>query len=78
MTGPFPPKIIAATAPHSGTKVYLTADDRWTPDQTLAEQIEDEAHAQIRLLDAEIHPDGARDAHLADAQQKQLEPVTGI
>ncbi len=78
MTGPFPPKIIVATAPQTGTPVYLTADDRWSPERAQAERIEDEAHAQIRLLDAEIHPDGAQGAHLADAQQKQLEPVTGI
>ena len=78
MTGPFPPKIIAATAPRTGTLVFLTADDRWTPVLTEAERIDDEAHAQIRLLDAETHPDGALDAHLADAHQKQLEPLPGI
>jgi len=78
MTRPFPPKIIAATARGTGAPVYLTADDRWTPDRTQAERIEDEAHAQIRLLDAETHPDQPLDAHLTDAQHKQLEPAPGI
>ena len=34
--------------------LWFTPDDRWSADPAQAEPIEDEAHADIRLLDAEI------------------------
>jgi len=34
--------------------LWFTVDDRWIADPAQAETIEDEAHADIRLLDAEI------------------------
>lgn len=34
--------------------LWFTVDDRWSADPAQAEPIEDEAHADIRLLDAEI------------------------
>ena len=47
--------------------VYLTADDRWTRSHEEAELIEDEAHAQIRLLDAESRASEVVGVYLADA-----------
>ncbi len=78
----FTPKIITANALIEGDVVYLTADDHWTRRHSEAELIEDEAHAQIRLLDAEgrsgevvspyladaeLTPDGPAPAHLREA-----------
>ena len=34
--------------------LWFTPDDGWSADPAQAEPIEDEAHADIRLLDAEI------------------------
>ena len=50
MKGRFTPKVVTANDLRLGDVVYLTADDRWTPHHHEAELIEDEAHAQMRLL----------------------------
>ena len=67
MTRRFTPKIVTANALLEGDVVYLTADDRWTRTLAEAELIEDEAHAQIRLLDAEMQHGVVVGAYLADA-----------
>lgn len=64
----FTPKVVTANALLEGDVVYLTADDRWTRHLNEAELIEDEAHAQIRLLDAEMRSGEVVGAYLADAQ----------
>ena len=64
----FTPKVVTANALLEGDVVYLTADDRWTRHLHEAELIDDEAHAQIRLLDAERRQDEVVGAYLADAQ----------
>ncbi len=48
----FSPKVITANRLREGDVVYLTVDDRWTPFHHEAELLEDEAHAQLRLLEA--------------------------
>jgi hypothetical protein len=53
MTRNFGSKRIRATTRDQRT-LWFTADDRWSIDPAEAETIEDEAHADIRLLDAEI------------------------
>ncbi|MBF9036603.1 DUF2849 domain-containing protein [Rhodobacterales bacterium HKCCE2091] len=63
----FTPKVVTANALLEGDVVYLTADDRWTRNHSEAELIEDEAHAQIRLLDAEARAGEIVGAYLADA-----------
>ncbi len=63
----FTPKVITANALLEGDVVYLTADDLWTRHHCEAELIEDEAHAQIRLLDAERRSDEVVGPYLADA-----------
>jgi len=64
----FTPKVITANALMEGDVVYLTADDIWTRHHREAELIEDEAHAQIRLLDAERRSDEVVGPYLADAR----------
>ncbi len=64
----FTPKVITANALLEGDAVWLTEDDSWTRDMGQAELIDDEAHAQIRLLFAESQPDVVVGAYLADAQ----------
>ncbi|MFQ6552904.1 DUF2849 domain-containing protein [Aestuariibius insulae] len=64
----FTPKVVTANALLKGDAVWLTEDDRWSRDMAEAELIEDEAHAQIRLLFAEGQPGVVVGAYLADAQ----------
>ena len=64
----FTPKVITANHLLEGDVVYLTADDRWTRYHEEAELIDDEAHAAIRLLDAERQVDTIVGAYLADAK----------
>ena len=63
----FTPKVVTANALLEGDVVYLTDDDRWTRDHAKAELIEDEAHATIRLLDAQARQSEIVGAYLADA-----------
>lgn len=62
------PKVVTANRLREGDVVYLTADNLWTPHHHEAELIEDEAHAQLRLL----HGAGQKlivvGAYLADAK----------
>ena len=74
MPRPFTPKIVTANALLEGDVVYLTADDRWTRHLGEAELIEDEAHAQIRLLDAEMRGDEIVGPYLADAAPSETGP----
>ncbi|MEM9795430.1 MAG: DUF2849 domain-containing protein [Pseudomonadota bacterium] len=67
MPKPFTPKVVTANDLLDGDVVYLSADDQWVRDLRRAELIEDEAHSQIRLLDAESQPDVVVGAYLADA-----------
>jgi hypothetical protein len=48
----FSPKVVTANALLAGDVVYLTHDDRWSPDLRKAELLTDEAHAQLRLVEA--------------------------
>ncbi|MBF9050041.1 DUF2849 domain-containing protein [Roseobacter sp. HKCCD9010] len=68
MPRPFTPKVVTANALLEGDVVYLTEDDRWTRTLTEAELIEDEAHAQLRLLDAEMQPGRVVGPYLADVK----------
>ncbi|MAQ86447.1 DUF2849 domain-containing protein [Psychromarinibacter halotolerans] len=67
MSRKFTPKVVTANALLEGDVVYLTADDTWTRDHAQAELIEDEAHAQIRLVDASARANEIVGAYLADA-----------
>ena len=67
MSRQFTPKVVTANALLEGDVIYLTADDKWSRNHAEAELIDDEAHAQLRLLDAETTP-GVVGAYLADAK----------
>lgn len=77
MSRRFTPKVVTANHLLEGDAVWLTADDRWSRDITAAELIEDEAHAQLRLLMAESQPNVVVGAYLADARRgpRGPEPV---
>lgn len=64
----FTPKVVTANRLIEGDVVWLTADDRWTPHHHEAELIEDEAHAQLRLLRADAQRGVVVGAYLADAR----------
>jgi hypothetical protein len=51
--------------------LWFTVDDRWSADPAQAERIEDEAHADIRLLDAEIRAPRLAAVGLVDAVEIQ-------
>lgn len=68
MSRRFTPKVVTANDLLEGDVIYLTADDRWSCDHREAELIEDEAHADIRLLFASRQVDAIVGAYLADAK----------
>ena len=74
MSRAFTPKVVTANALLEGDVVYLTVDDRWTRALHEAELIDDEAHAQIRLLDAEMRSDEVVGPYLADATPSEAGP----
>ena len=69
MSRSFTPKVITANALRAGDVVYLTADDRWTPHHHEAELIDEEAHAQLRLLHADAQRLVVVGAYLAEAKR---------
>jgi hypothetical protein len=75
MSRPFTPKVVTANLLREGDVVYLTADDRWVARHEEAELIEDEAHAAIRLIDAERQGDLVVGPYLADAAAGPTGPV---
>jgi hypothetical protein len=68
MSRGFIPKVVTANLLREGDVVYLTADDQWSPHHHQAELIEDEAHAQLRLLHANAQRLLVVGAYLADAK----------
>jgi len=67
MSRAFAAKVVTANALLEGDVIYLCANDSWSRDHAQAELIEDEAHAQIRLLFAAAQGDVVG-AVLADAR----------
>ncbi|MCH2095945.1 MAG: DUF2849 domain-containing protein [Rhodobacteraceae bacterium] len=70
----FTPKVITANALLEGDVIYLTADDQWTRRLDEAEVLTDEAHAQIKLLDASARNQEAVGVYLADMAPGQNGP----
>lgn len=68
MSRQFTPKVVTANRLREGDVVYLTADDQWSLHHHEAELIEDEAHAQMRLLHASAQKLYIVGAYLADAR----------
>ncbi|EKE45085.1 hypothetical protein OCGS_0780 [Oceaniovalibus guishaninsula JLT2003] len=67
MTRRYTPKVVTANRLLAGDAVWLTEDDTWSTDMAEAELIEDEAHAQMRLLHAQSRPHEVVGAYLTDA-----------
>ena len=65
----FTPKVVTANRLREGDAVWLTADDRFSPDIADAELIEDEAVADDRLLAAMARSSEVVGAYLADAER---------
>lgn len=63
---PFAPKIVTASDLLDGDVIYQTTDDRWSRHLKDAEVITDEAHGDVRLLDAERQINVIVGAYLAD------------
>lgn len=68
MSRGFTPKVVTANDLRLGDVVYLTADDHWSRLHTEAELIEDEAHAQMRLLHGAAQRKVVVGVYLADAR----------
>ena len=68
MKGRFSPKVVTANDLRLGDVVYLTEQDTWSRLHSEAELIEDEAHAQMRLLHGAAQRLIVVGAYLADAK----------
>ena len=64
----FTPKVVTANDLVEGDVIYLTTANTWTRHHHEAELIEDEAHAQLRLLHAAAQKLYVVGAYLADAK----------
>ena len=64
----FTPKVVTANALLEGDAVWLTEDDRWSRDMAEAELLTDEAHADLRLIEAQLRQGEIAGAYLADAK----------
>jgi hypothetical protein len=62
----FTPKVVTANHLVEGDVVYLTESDDWTRQLSEAEVITDEAHAQLRQLQAEAETETIVGVYLAD------------
>ncbi len=67
----FSPSVVTANDLLIGDVIYLTAQDGWSRDLADAELITDEAHAQIRLIDANAQPGTVVGAYLAEMSANQ-------
>lgn len=68
MSRRFTPKVVTANDLLDGDVVYMTADGRWSRQHREAELLDDEAHAEIRLIDASRQSQIVVGAYLADAK----------
>jgi hypothetical protein len=68
MSRAFIPKVVTGNALLEGDVVYLRADDSWTRDHHQAELLTDEAHAELRFLQASRRSHEVVGVYLADAK----------
>jgi len=74
MARKFTPKVITTNHLLSGDAIWFKADSSWTGDIAEAEFLEDEAHADLRLLEAQAQKDVITGAYLADAKMGENGP----
>lgn len=75
MAQTFTPKVVTANALLEGDAVWLTEADTWSRDIREAELMTDEAHADLRLLEAQSRFDEVAGAYLADAKSGPDGPI---
>lgn len=75
MPRPFTPKVITANALLEGDVVYLTEADTWSRHLSEAEVLTDEAHADLRLLEAQARTAEVVGVYLADMRLDGDTPV---
>ena len=71
----FTPKVITANALLEGDAIWFTETNEWSRDIADAEFITDEAHAELRLIEAQSFKDQIAGAYLADAKQTENGPA---
>ena len=74
MPRPVLPKVVTANALRDGGVIYLTAEDSWSADLARAEVLTDEAHAQLRLIEASRRSAEAVGVYLTDIRQTAQGP----
>ncbi|MDF3413501.1 DUF2849 domain-containing protein [Sulfitobacter sp. M57] len=74
MPKPFTPKVITANALLEGDVIYL-ADNGWTRQLAQAEVLTDEAHADLRMIEAAAQTDAVVGVYLADVALEGDTPV---
>ena len=74
MARKFTPKVITTNHLLSGDAIWFKADNTWTGNISEAEMLEDEAHADVRLLEAQAQKDVITGAYLADAKMGENGP----
>lgn len=74
MSREFTAKVITANALVEGDVVWLTEDDIWTRDMRRAEVLTDEAHAEIRLLEASARTASVVGVYLAEVSSDPSGP----
>jgi hypothetical protein len=74
MARAFTPKVITANALLEGDVIYMTSAGKWSRSHGEAELFTNEAHGQLRLLEAMGNPNVVG-AYLADAAESPAGPV---
>ncbi|MEM9524810.1 MAG: DUF2849 domain-containing protein [Pseudomonadota bacterium] len=69
MSRAFKPKVVTANHLLEGDVIYQTEDDGWSRCLSDAEVLTDEAHAELRLIDASRQGNVAVGAYLADIRE---------
>ena len=70
----FTPKVITSNRLLEGDAVWFTTTSEWTGDIKNAEFLTDEAHADLRLIEANAQQDVIVGAYLADAKMGENGP----
>ena len=74
MARSFTPKVITSNLLIEGDAVWFTVNDTWSVNIADAEFLTDEAHADVRLIEASAHVSTMVGAYLADARMGKFGP----
>ena len=75
MSRAFTPKVITANALLEGDAIWFTEDNTWSRNIAEAELITDEAHGDIRLLEAKTDQSIVVGVYLAEAKKTNNGPA---